>query len=191
MVDVVPSKKRRAWDTIRAIGETAALGLLFYFLISSFVLQPFRVEQTSMEPTVDPGEYVLVDKLVASFLGYHRGDIVVLRVSGESRVEGVPLAPLIKRIIAMPGDRLEIRDGLVFVNDAQLAEPYLPGGTTTEAGADSEGAVDLIIPEGEIWVMGDHRGSSTDSRVFGPVPLSGVIGHAVLRYWPIESFGTL
>src|SRR5664279_2179453 len=182
-----PSGWRRIWHGGRAVLETVLLGLFFYLILSTFVVQPFHVEQTSMEPTVNPGEYVLVDKLFAGVLGYHRGDIVVLNIPVSSGFE--PAAPLIKRIIATGGERLQIHDGAVFINGVKLDEPYLPAGTETNM---SDGAnLDVVIPAGSVFVMGDHRSASTDSRVFGAVPVSGIIGHAILRYWPLNRLSPL
>jgi signal peptidase I len=178
---------RRALRSIRAMVETVILGFVFYLLISSFVLQPFRVEQTSMLPTVQPGEYVLVDKLFGGALGYHRGDIVVLHIPETYTSE--PLAPLIKRVVATGGERLQIHDGAVFIDGVKLAEPYLPAGTQTTL---QDGTtLDMVIPAGSLWVMGDHRDASTDSRMFGPVLIDHVVGHAILRYWPLDRFAPL
>ena len=184
-----PGPIRRAWRAVRPIVETVGLGLLFYFLISNFALQPFKVEQTSMEPTVEPGEYVLVDKLVTGLAGYHRGDVVVLHVPLSAAFPTEPTAPLIKRVVATAGEHLQIKDGAVYINGEKLSEPYLPDGVTTEMS--DGGVLDTVIPAGDVWVMGDHRGASTDSRVFGPVPVSDIIGHALLRYWPFDRFGVL
>lgn len=179
---------RRIWQGGRAVIETVLLGLLFYFLISQFVLQPFQVEQSSMEPTVEPGEYVLVDKLVTWAFGYHGGDIVVLKAPEDFVTQEKQSAPLIKRVIAVAGEHLQIRDGAVFIDGTKLDEPYLPAGTVTTTGDTN---ADLTIPAGEVWVMGDHRNASTDSRAFGPIKISNIIGHAVLRYWPLDRFALL
>ena len=168
------------------IVETLALTLLIFLGIQTFVAQPYRVQQQSMEQTLEPDQYVLVDKLTPRFGAYERGDIVVF-----SPPESFPQpdgAPLIKRVIGVAGDRVEIRDGRVWVNGEALAEPYVYEGQPTSATA---GRSDWTIPADEYFVMGDHRSSSADSRVFGTVGAGAIVGRAWLRYWPLDVFGIL
>jgi signal peptidase I len=143
-----------------------------------------------MESTVLPDQYVLIDKLTPRWAPYARGDIVVLHP--PSLYPDPDGTPFIKRIIGLPGDSIEIRDGEVFVNGTVLDEPYV----FTEDGIrqptdPTGGASDWRVPIDELFVLGDHREESADSRVFGPVRISQVIGRAWLRYWPIDTFGVL
>jgi signal peptidase I len=138
-----------------------------------------------------PDQYVLVDKLSPRWAPYTRGDIVVFDPPETwSSGGGVPF---IKRIIGIPGDRVVLRDGKVFVNDIQLDEPYIfkengvPQTTDPAAGGASEW---LVAPD-QLLVMGDHRQDSADSRSFGPIEIRHVIGRAWLRYWPFDTFGIL
>ena len=168
--------------------KTLALTLLIFFGVQAFVAQPFQVRMHSMEHTFEQGDYVLVDKLSVRWDGYSRGDVIVFQPP-PSWTDGTD--PYIKRVIGEPGDTVEVRDdGLVYVNGAGLHEPYLfadddgvPGPTLAEDGAS------WVVPEGELFVMGDHRESSADSRAFGPIPISSVIGRGALRYWPLGSIG--
>ena len=111
----------------------------------------------------------------------------------ESWASGGAGVPFIKRVIGLPGDRVELRDGKVFVNDAELDEPYLfevngiPQATEPSPGGPEE----WLVPEGEVLVFGDHRQNSADSRTFGPIDTTHVIGRAWLRYWPFDTFGIL
>ncbi len=166
------------------IAETLILTVVIFFLIQNFVAQPYRVEQQSMQDTLEPGQYVLVDKLTPRFDSYKRGDIVVFQQPdvGEGRT------PFIKRVIGVPGDRVAIKDGRVFVNGQPLREPYVKDGDTTDT-SDPESS--FTVSDGSLFVLGDHRSNSTDSRMFGPVPGSSVIGRAWLRYWPLSSLGVL
>jgi signal peptidase I len=186
-----PSARRPAVDRIVEIVKTIALTLVIFVGVQAFIAQPYKVQQGSMETTLLPDQYVLVDKLTPHWSSYTRGDIVVFDPPATFRAgNGLPF---IKRVIGLPGDTVELRDGIVFVNGTALDEPYIfedngvpqltqpaPGGTST-----------WLVPDRELLVFGDHRGGSQDSRVFGPIEISRVIGRAWLRYWPAGTFGTL
>ena len=173
--------------------ETLVLTLVTFFVIQSFVAQPFQVRQTSMEHTLEPDEYVLVDKLTPRFDAFHRGDIVVLQPpEGWGDEAGTPF---IKRVIGLPGERVELKgDGHVYVNGASLDE-------NTYTFADVDGANQPTTPlsdqsswtlgPDELFVLGDHREVSDDSRAFGPVKEASIVGRAFLRYWPAATFGVL
>lgn len=167
--------------------ETLVLTFLIFFGVQTFVAQPYQVEQQSMEHSVEPGEYILVDKLTPRFDDYKRGDIIVFNPPANYS-EGAN-RPFIKRIIGIGGDTVEIRDdGKVAVNGVELNEPYTYQGQPTTA---SGGQSRWVVPAGDYFVMGDHRQQSTDSRVFGVIDRSAVIGRAWLRYWPLARFGIL
>jgi signal peptidase I len=184
--------QRPALGCLFEIVETLVLTLIIFFVIQNFVAQPYKVQQLSMERTLEPEQYVLVDKLTPRFDTYKRGDIVVFEPPDQWGDEGTPF---IKRVIGEPNDTVEIRDdGLVYINDQPLEEPYLfadePGGDPQPTTAPLEQAT-WTVPEGELFLMGDHRSNSADSRTFGPVPIESVIGRAWLRYWPLNTFGPL
>ena len=115
---------RRPLGCLFEIVETLVLTLIIFFVIQTFVAQPYRVEQMSMERTLEPDQYVLVDKLTPRWDDYSRGDIVVFEPPPEW-VEGGPQTPFIKRVIGLPGETVEIRDGAVYIDDVKLDEPYL------------------------------------------------------------------
>jgi signal peptidase I len=181
--------QRPALGCLFEIVETLVLTVLIFLGIQTFVAQPYRVEQTSMENTVMPDQYLLIDKLTPHWAAYERGDIIVFDPP-ESEPGGVPF---IKRVIGLPGDRVELRDGLVYVNGKQLDEPYLYSvdGTPQSTEAEGDGTKSWTIPAGDLFVLGDHRQASSDSREFGPIEISHVIGRAWLRYWPVSTFGIL
>ncbi|MEA2611401.1 MAG: signal peptidase [Chloroflexota bacterium] len=174
------------------IVETLALTLIIFFVIQTFVAQPYKVQQQSMEHTLEPDQYVLVDKLTPRFDTYKRGDVVVFTPPADwVQQDGTPF---IKRVIGLGGDTVAIHDGGVYINGTRLDEAYLfavaPGDTpqaTTVPGDVSS----WVVPAGELFLMGDHRANSADSRTFGTVPTQQVIGRAWLRYWPINVFGIL
>ena len=178
---------RRPLGCLFEIVETLVLTLIIFFVIQTFVAQPYRVEQQSMERTLEPDQYVLVDKLTPRFDAYSRGDIVVFEPP-EAWVQGGPKTPFIKRVIGLPGETVEIEDGAVFIDGARLEEDYVFDLQPTTA---SEEPARWVVPEDQVFVMGDHRAASADSRAFGPIEQSTVIGRAWLRYWPLSSLGIL
>ena len=182
--------QRPALGCLFEILETLVLTVVIFWLIQTFVAQPFKVQQGSMETTLEEGQYVLVDKLSPRWQPYELGDIIVFQPPSSWTDAQIPY---IKRVIGVEGDEVELRDGKVFVNGVELVEEYLysidgepqpteptPGGLTT-----------WQIGEGQLFVMGDHRGNSSDSRTFGPIEVSSVAGRAWLRYWPFDVFTVL
>jgi signal peptidase I len=183
--------RRPALGCLLEIVETLVLTLLIFWVIQSFVAQPYRVEQQSMETTLEPDQYVLVDKLTPHWDTYKRGDIVVF-TPPKGWASGTTDTPYIKRVIGIGGDTITIHDGKVFVNNVQLVEPYV----FQENGKPQQTEDDLqtgewAVPQGELFLMGDHRQSSADSREFGTVAVDKVIGRAWLRYWPINTLEIL
>ncbi len=171
--------------------ETLVLTLVIFFVIQNFIAQPYQVQQMSMEQSLEPGQYVLVDKLTPRWDAYNRGDIIVFNPPPSWTSDPTPF---IKRVIGEPGDTVEVRDdGLVYVNGVALDEPYTYKNEQgvnepTEASPDQ---TTWVVPEGDLFLLGDHRQKSADSRVFGPVPISSVIGRAFLRYWPLSTLGII
>ena len=190
--DLPPVSQRPALGCLFEVVETLVLTVLIFLGIQTFVAQPYKVQQTSMENTLLPEEYVLVDKLTPRWSPYARGDIVVFDPPETwSSGGGVPF---IKRVIGLPNDKVEIRDGLVYVNDIELDEPYLYADAKGDVGPTEPtvgGSTEWVVAEGQLLVMGDHREDSADSRTFGPIETSHVIGRAWLRYWPFDTFGVL
>lgn len=184
--------QRPALGCLFEVVETLVLTVVIFLGIQTFVAQPYKVQQGSMETTLMPDQYVLVDKLSPRWAAYGYGDIVVFDPPETwSAGSGVPF---IKRIIGLPGDQVDLRDGQVFVNDISVVEPYIFGassGNPQVTEPSPGGASSWVVSNGELLVMGDHREDSADSRAFGPIELRHVIGRAWLRYWPIDTFGIL
>jgi signal peptidase I len=183
--------KRSGIGCLVEIVETLVLTLVIFFVIQNFIAQPYQVQQNSMEHTLEPQQYVLVDKLTPRWDTYKRGDIVVFTPPENYTQDRTPF---IKRVIGLPGDKVEIRDdGKVYVNGVALDEPYT---FKNDQGVNQPtepltGTSSWIVPAGDLFVMGDHRQASADSRAFGPIAESSVIGRAFLRYWPISTIGIL
>lgn len=159
--------------------------LLAAFVIKTFLIQAFYIPSPSMTPTLAVNDRVLVNKMSYRLHDINRGDIVVfLRPESEQSTD-LQIKDLIKRVVGLPGDTIESRDGSLYVNGARLIEPYLPRGTQTD------GLERTVVPKGTIFVMGDNRPNSKDSRVFGPIPEKDVVGRAFVRVWPLTHLGLL
>ncbi|NJN97219.1 MAG: signal peptidase I [Anaerolineales bacterium] len=180
-----PSFLKRVLRLVREVLETIVPAVLIALLINLFLAQATRVYGQSMEPNLHTDQRLVVEKLsynrhirqVLGLSGPERGDVVVIRLESQ----GDEL--LIKRVIGLPGDVVEIHDGLVFVNGQALNEPYVAGYTTTGFFAPT------TIPPLQIFVLGDNRGFSNDSRSFGAIPLEDVVGRAWFSYWPPGQIG--
>ena len=164
------------WLVVVAVCVTAVV------LVKIHVAEPFSIHSPSMEPALRPGDRVIVDKLRYRLADPRRGDVVVFdkpaQTGGSAEVKD-----LVKRIIALPGDEIEVRDGIVYLNGKVLKEPYLRQGTVTTDVARQR------LPDDRYWLMGDHREVSEDSRQFGPVPRSAILGRALVRIWPPSDIG--
>ena len=155
-----------------------AIGLALVIIV--FLYQPVKVEGTSMAPLLSDQERIFINKFVYRFEPIDRDDVVVFWYPLDRSKS------FIKRVIALPGETVEIRRGTVFINGRAIIEPYVP-----PQYADVSDYGPMIVPRGSYFVMGDHRISSNDSRVFGPVASQYIYGRAVFAYWPVDHFGSL
>jgi signal peptidase I len=177
----------RGWKALpyRGLIEWVAIlvgALLVAFLVKSFLFQAFYIPSASMSPTLQVSDRVLVNKLSYDLHDVHRGDIIVFRTppgGGDGAVKD-----LIKRVIGLPGDTVEAREGKVYVNGTPLDEPYTHGATTSPMAPQK-------IPPGHYFMMGDNRPNSRDSRFFGPIDGDLIVGRAFIKVWPIGSIGFL
>jgi signal peptidase I len=159
-------------------------------VIKVTTVQAFYIPSASMEPTLQVGDRVLVNKWSYRVHDVNRGDIVVFeRPPGEDS----NIKDLIKRVIGLPGETLTIEDNHVLINGKVLDEPYLPAGTLTQSvGTHGCAPADpCVVPEGEVFVMGDNRTNSKDSRYIGPIKESSIVGRAFLRIWPFTRLDAL
>jgi signal peptidase I len=156
------------------------ISVVIAVLIIVFLYQPVRVEGTSMLPRLDDQDRLFINKFVYRFTAIERGDVVVFHYPRD------PEKSYIKRVIALPGDRLRIDHGTVWINGLQQTEPYVP-----EEYRDSVSYPEIIVPADSYFMMGDHRCISSDSRSFGPVAHSFIYGKAVFVLWPASDAGTV
>ena len=179
--DLAAARRRRARSLLEWV--VVLIGALVVSLaIRGFVLQSFYIPSESMVPTLEIDDRVIVNKLSSSIDELDRSDIVVFE-----RPAGVAgqIEDLIKRVIAFPGETVEGHDGQVWIDGEALDEPWLRDGVVTSD------FPPVRVPEGALWVMGDNRGNSSDSRVFGPIDADLVVGQAVVRVWPLDRAGGL
>jgi signal peptidase I len=167
-------RELRSWTRDLAV----ALGLALVIII--FLYQPVKVEGTSMAPLLSDQERIFINKFVYRFEPIERGDVIVFWYPLDRTKS------FIKRVIALPGETIEIRAGHLYIDNREWAEPYVP-----KAYLDGMSYGPRVIPQDEFFVMGDHRDSSNDSRVFGPVARQYIYGKAVFAYWPVNHFGSL
>ena len=149
-------------------------------LIITFLYQPVRVEGTSMLPRLEDSDRLFINKFVYRISAIERGDVVVFHYPRD------PEKSYIKRVIALPGDRLRIDRGVVWINGKRQVENYVP-----EEFRDTRSLAETVIPPGFYFMMGDHRSISSDSREFGPVERSLIYGKAVFVYWPTRDAGVV
>ncbi len=179
------SQRSRGLSWLVEIAVTVILAFGLYFVIQTFIVQTYRVEGQSMDDTLHDGQHLLIDKLTPRFDSYSRGDIVVLHPPDQDESS----TPYIKRVLGVAGDHVEVRDGGVLINGVEISEPYVAPGVITEAEGSDVDSWD-VGPD-EVLVMGDNREHSVDSRTFGTVKVSEIIGRAWLRFWPLDAIGIL
>ena len=196
-------KKKAHRSFWRELPILIVVALIVAVVIKTFLVQAFYIPSGSMENTLEVGDRVMVNKLAYRFGEPTRGDIVVfdspyaeeeereslpaavLRNIGEALGFSSPASEFIKRVIAVPGDTLAIRDNQVLVNGATLFEPYL------HPGARMRDLEERVIPEGAVWVMGDNRNNSQDSRFFEEIEIDSIVGRAFVTVWPPTRWGGL
>jgi signal peptidase I len=183
-------RERRAKTRQRAVAEwVVAIGLavLAAFVIKTWIVQAFVIPSGSMEPTLQVGDRVLVEKFAYHFSDIHRDDVIVFK--NPDRLPGEP-AQLIKRVVGVGGDVIQTVDGKLVVNGQAVSEPVLEPGTRTIS-PDGRDMAPTPVPDGYVFVMGDNRTNSRDSRYIGPIDVHRVVGKAFFRIWPLNRLGTL
>jgi signal peptidase I len=176
--NVVPPARR--WGSLRLWVRDLLISAAASVFIITTLYQPVRVEGTSMLPRLEDQDRLFINKFVYQFTAIQRGDVVVFHYPRD------PQESYIKRVIAVPGDRISIERGQVWLNGRLLREAYVP-----ESYRDSRSEDESIVPDGCYFMMGDHRSISSDSRDFGPVERSLIYGKAAFVYWPAQDAGVV
>ncbi len=158
-------------STFKEIFQTALISLAIFLFVYIFLVQPHRVKGESMSPNFEDGELLLTEKVSYRFSDPKRGDIVVFQAPVGMDVD------FIKRIVGLPGETVEIKNGAVFINGDKLDEPYMK--------VQVQGDEEVKLDGEQYFVMGDNRGASSDSRVFGPIKRGSLRGRVWFVYWPI------
>jgi signal peptidase I len=169
-----PSKARRV---LIEIIETIVLALVLFFAIN-FITARIRVDGASMEPNFHDGDYVIVNRLAYQLGEIERGDVIVFPYPQN------PEEDYIKRVIGLPGDRVSILGGVVYVNRQPINEPYIVSPAFNDL-------AEIIVPEGFVYVLGDNRNASSDSRNWGPLSIEDIVGKAIFRYFPFNAIGII
>ena len=173
-------KKRKAGVAELVFTALVAFVLVFGF-VRPFVVEAYRIPTESMVPTLEVGDRVLANKFIYRFTEPKRRDIVVFDSVDEDDDQ-----TLIKRVVGVAGDEIQVQGGVLYVNGEAQDEPYL-----NDADLSRGFYGPTVVPEGHIFVMGDNRGNSADSRVFGPLPLENLRGEAFMRFWPVSNISTI
>ena len=174
-------QRKKGRSGLRDLFVTLLIAFVLVFgVVRPFIVAAYWVPTESMVPTLQVGDRVFVNKFIYRFAEPERGDIVVFESVNGGQED------LIKRIVALPGDEIEVGNGVLLVNGEEQREPYLNGEMSF---ADSYGPTE--VPEGHVFVMGDNRANSADSRVFGPLPIENIEGEAFMRFWPPLRIGSV
>ncbi len=170
--------------------ETVVVALSIFLIVYLFLMQPHQVNGQSMEPTFMDREYLLTDKISYKSRTPQRGEVVVFHAPVEAGCPKGTGCDFVKRIVALPGETVEVKTGGVWINGFRLEEGYLPEGRITQPGAySSRGA--QTMEANEYFVVGDNRNHSSDSRVWGPIESGDIVGRVFFRYWPPGKIGLI
>ena len=180
-MDFIKRAVAAIFDFLQSIVVVMAIMVMVYL----FVMSPQEIKGASMEPSFIDGEYILTNKILYKIKDPKRGDVVIFKSPGNPDID------YIKRIIGLPGDTVMLRNDTMYVNGTEVEEPYLSPGITIFGGSYLDENQEIVVPEGEYFVMGDNRPHSADSREFGTIPKEDFIGKAILRYWPFSKLGVV
>ena len=175
-----PGVRIQVWRALWELAHDLSVAVLFCFFLITFVAQAFRVQGTSMLPVLADSERIIVNKFVYRFRTIERGDVVVFWFPKD------PSVSFIKRVVGLPGDTVELRRGVVYVNGQRIDESYV-----LSSFRDDESHEPVTVAKGYYYVLGDHRSSSNDSRSWGEVPEKYIYGKAFFRFWPLSKVGLI
>ena len=189
-----PPKEAASARWIVELVVVVVVAVLAAMLLRTFVVATYSIPSGSMEPTLQIGDRIVVDKLSYHLHGIGRGDIVVLSTPPTENCAGPPVSDLVKRVIALPGEIIALEDGRVLINGRLYPEPFLPPNLRNDTYPGPSTAPYALhaayrVPAGDVYVMGDNRPDSCDSRYWGPIRQSTIVGKVDLRIWPLSRIG--
>jgi signal peptidase I len=190
---------KEAESSVRWIAElvgVVVVAILVALLLRTFVVATYSIPSGSMEPTLKIGDRIVVDKLSYHLHGVDRGNIVVFSTPPTENCAGPPVSNLVKRVIGLPGETISLKAGNVYINGHLLSEPFLPASLRDDTYPGPSTATYALheayrIPAGDVYVMGDNRPESCDSRYWGPIRESTIVGKVDMRIWPLSRIGFL
>jgi signal peptidase I len=191
-----PKTKEPSARWIAELVGVVVVAILVAVLLRTFVVATYSIPSGSMEPTLKIGDRIVVDKLSYHLHGVDRANIVVFSTPPTENCAGPPVADLVKRVIGLPGETISLADGNVYINGDLLPEPFLPPNLRDDTYPGPSTAPYALhhayrIPAGEVYVMGDNRPESCDSRYWGPIRESTIVGKVDMRIWPLSRIGFL
>lgn len=195
----LPNRQGEGWKSVFSTVLLFLLAPVIALTIAAFVIQSYQVDGESMENTLQDQDRLIVDKLPRTWARItnndyipNRGDIIIFNQADIPGAAAFENKQLIKRVIALPGERITINQGKITVYNKSRPEGFDPDKETGYriAATNTPGTVDLVVPDGQVYVCGDNRTNSEDSRIFGPVPASNIVGKLVLRLLPLDNFET-
>jgi len=190
----IPDRRTGGRRAMIEWGSVIVGALVLAILVRTFLFGAYYIPSPSMEPTLSIGDRIVVNKVSYRLHDVNRGDLVVFAPTGMEATEGID--DLIKRVIGLPGETVTVVDGRVFIDGGMLVEPYLADPQSTNdllsvPWCQEGGVAKCTVPPDYVFVMGDNRGNSRDSRFFGPVPIDSIAGRAFVRFWPLGSLDRL
>ncbi|MEN9328454.1 MAG: hypothetical protein RI947_1262 [Candidatus Parcubacteria bacterium] len=174
---------KQAIEFVMDILETIVFVGSLFIVVYLFIMQPNQIRGASMEPSFNSGDYIFTSKVTYKFRALERGDVIVFRSPRNPDIE------FIKRIIGLPGDKVLFREGEVYVNGQQLKENYIADKTSLWEGGYAKEDEAIVVPSDSLFVLGDNRPRSSDSREFGPIAQTSIIGQVFYRYYPANKIG--
>jgi signal peptidase I len=180
---------RWAWE----LGSVVVVAVVIAVLLRTFVIATYSIPSGSMEPTLQIGDRIVVDKLSYDLHGVDRGNIIVFSTPPNEDCAGPPVADLVKRVVGLPGETISLSGGNVYINGKLLDQSWLPASEQGKTYPGPSGAPYALhhpfrIPDGDVYVMGDNRMLSCDSRYWGPINESTIVGKVDLKIWPLSDF---
>lgn len=178
---------RNLWLFFLDFLETIVVSLAIFAVVYIFLFQPHQVDGKSMEPNFHNGEYILTDKISYRIHSPKRGDVIVFKSPQDPNNK----IDFIKRILGVPGDTIKVQSGFIYLNGTKIEEDYVNDPGQVLPGRFLRENMEIEVPPGQYFVMGDNRNHSSDSREWGFVSTAGIVGRAFFRYWPLTEFGVV